>query len=978
MASQTPRHIRASKLAGRRRELGVLHDALAEARTGRGRAVFILGEPGIGKSRLARAAMAGASASGMLTLRGRSSEIGTAAPLRPLTEALLGLARTSGIVPDDLGPYRTVLGQLIPDWRGEGQAEPGSPVVLAEGVVRLLSIASPARGSLLVLEDLHDDDLDTLAVAEYMTDTLADQPAVVLCTLRFGADQARCLVERAERLDHVTRIDLRGLERPELAGLIADCLRGDPAAVKPSLVEEIGRHSGGNPSVIEELLRDWANDGTLVHGPQGWGLADAPPAGVPSALVRHIAVRTDRLGRRSQELLRSSAVLGDRFPLRLLGRMAGLDDAALAEFGSTAVAAHLIEADGDAPGWYAFAHPLTGPALRSQIGPRDQAGRAAHAADAIEQEYPGLPGDWCGQAARLRILAGQGQAAHELLVTAADRARRHGDPNAAASLLERAYELAVTESSAPEVQATTLAPLLTALAEAGRSDRAFELAEGVAELASAGLSPVRQAALHVALAGVAKIAGTWAKGQAHLRTARGLLGRHAQGEDLAPVDAMAAHLALGSGRADRLQVAESLARRALAAAERHRLPSIACDAWNVLGTVLASRDLDRAQACFKRVVTLAEQHRLPATRVEALVRLGVGDWLAEGSTKALGRARDEAAGVGAGLAIGAVDAVLVLDAALRSEFDRAEDLGESVWRGVSRTGPAELGCQVLVARAIAAAHRGRRQEMENLLAGPQCLDEGGRRELPLASGLARAFCALLEDDADGARSALDAAGAAAAENLTTHYLSGRYGLSLLLDVLSGERDGSGYREIADSAPARLRWNRHFVALARAVLQGREGMRAEAARAMGEAAEAGRIYPMAKNLGLRLIAIEAYDHGWGEPAAWLRQAEDHFFHAGLPAMAGTCRALQRRTGTPVRQRRLGTERVPQRLRNARVTAREYEVLELVANLCTNRDIAAKLCLSPRTVERHIANLLTKTGRSNRVELRDYYLEYGVDS
>lgn len=78
----------------------------------------------------------------------------------------------------------------------------------------------------------------------------------------------------------------------------------------------------------------------------------------------------------------------------------------------------------------------------------------------------------------------------------------------------------------------------------------------------------------------------------------------------------------------------------------------------------------------------------------------------------------------------------------------------------------------------------------------------------------------------------------------------------------------------------------------------------------------------------------------------------------------CRDTLRDLGEPVRQRRAGSQDVPGSLWNLGITVREYEVLLEVAKHRTNREIAARLHLSHRTVERHIANLLMKTGAENR--------------
>jgi AAA ATPase domain len=108
---------RAPALVGRATEIEEIERALQDAGRSSGSAVFVTGEPGIGKTRLAAEAVGRALDAGLVVLRGRGSTTGPAVPFRALTEALLSLARTGGHeLVERLGPYRSVLGRLIPDW----------------------------------------------------------------------------------------------------------------------------------------------------------------------------------------------------------------------------------------------------------------------------------------------------------------------------------------------------------------------------------------------------------------------------------------------------------------------------------------------------------------------------------------------------------------------------------------------------------------------------------------------------------------------------------------------------------------------------------------------------------------------------------------------------------------------------------------------------------------------------------------------
>ena len=118
--------------------------------------------------------------------------------------------------------------------------------------------------------------------------------------------------------------------------------------------------------------------------------------------------------------------------------------------------------------------------------------------------------------------------------------------------------------------------------------------------------------------------------------------------------------------------------------------------------------------------------------------------------------------------------------------------------------------------------------------------------------------------------------------------------------------------------------------------------------------------------LRIRVLEcALRDGWGDPVPELRADLAVHEAAGATAQARTCRDLLRGAGATVG--RGGPGRVPPSLRALGVTAREFDVLTLVATGLTNAEVARRLVVSPRTVDTHVANLLAKTGAVGRREL-----------
>jgi DNA-binding CsgD family transcriptional regulator len=151
-----------------------------------------------------------------------------------------------------------------------------------------------------------------------------------------------------------------------------------------------------------------------------------------------------------------------------------------------------------------------------------------------------------------------------------------------------------------------------------------------------------------------------------------------------------------------------------------------------------------------------------------------------------------------------------------------------------------------------------------------------------------------------------------------------------------------------------------------VLAGRAGDKAMAEARFAAGVSVLDAAPWYRNLGRRLVAEAAIADGWGTPALWLREALEFFEEFELEELARACRSLLRRAGAPV-PRRPADQDVPSDLARLGVTRREADVLTLVADGLSNKDIASRLYLSTRTVEKHIEHLMLKTNTANRAQL-----------
>jgi DNA-binding CsgD family transcriptional regulator len=399
---------------------------------------------------------------------------------------------------------------------------------------------------------------------------------------------------------------------------------------------------------------------------------------------------------------------------------------------------------------------------------------------------------------------------------------------------------------------------------------------------------------------------------------------------------------------------------------------VACEALEVLARCGRQGDFSTAYGYVQRALSIAESNGLSIWRIRALVELGVLEKYRSCDPGRLLAARRAALDTGAVVTLAWIDLHLAnvyihtgdLDEATAC-VDRAADLARQL-----RLRELEL-LSTGVTAGIAAA-RGRRDLMEEALAR---LHDSGGSALGYGAevwGHARGMCALLEEDHE--RAFADFADAAVADRTMPAIRgSGFQGPYLLLRTVHGRSGWAAHDEMVASPVGRLSLHLPYLAWTRAVLHGRDGRPDEAAKEAQEAVRLAENLPVPRYLGARLAAECALADGWGEPLEWLREAEDHFHRAELPRVAAACRALLRRAGANPGQRRHGHDTIPAPLRRDGVTVREYEVLRLIADRLGNVEIAERLFLSPRTVERHVASLRLRTGQPDRASLIAYARE-----
>jgi DNA-binding CsgD family transcriptional regulator len=912
-------------MVGRELELGVLERSWRSA----GQLLVVRGAAGIGKSRLVREFTSQARASGGLVLSGRCSPTAVDVPLRPLREALLAADR-SGLRPSEvLRPFLPALGAVVPDWPGptDTAADRGT-IVLAEGLLRLMALWSAATRSatVLVIEDLHWSDPETLQVVEYLADNLAGQPALVIVTIRRGeAGAGADLISTLEARRAVVSIDLDPLDRSDSVAMLRECLGVD--VFPADLLDKVVERSEGIPFFLEELL--------------ACALADPYAGTVPESIGAALESRLASLPDVAVQLIRYAAVLGRQFDWHVVAASLRCTPEEAIDALRQAISAQLVDAGGGA---YRFRHALTVEIIEGSLLPEERHRISAALSETLERLHPDLEGELCQLAASLAERAGEKAHAAELWLKAARRALGAGS-------LDSAEALALRARFERPVEADRL--LLSTWALAGQPLRALEVGE---RILATGDDPAIQAEVLFDLVDAMIDAGRWGDAERHLASLSGAsspshVARRAIGQSevaLARKDAPAAM---------------AFARTALAEAQAAGRADLTCRALWLIGRVERGRDTAAASAAFQEAYDYANRHGLATYRVRSLLELGTIEMFETLGARRLEEARQEALAVGALSTAAMIDLHLAGTFSVRGQTAMALEAAARCEEVSRRLSLSSLPMS-LAMRAVAHGIAGNRTGMTDAVAAIHETEGDRETALMMAQANGVALYHLGEghlpeaiDAMDAAMEALRAAGGGAYD------FPGRWAL------LRTVADGGGAASRAECRTLEFDTALSAATLwaADAVAAGREGGDAESIYASADQA-LGRLEDgFLLSLTRLLVAPCAHGDGWGKPAEWLRESLATFEELSLANFAGRCRLALRAIGEAApRRAHSGHVKVPGPLAAQGVTAREAEVMAHLVAGCSNRDIAERLHLSVRTVEKHVERLIMKTG-SSRPEL-----------
>lgn len=852
-------------LVGRVGELDTLAHAVAALGDGSGGMLALVGPAGVGKSRLAREAVRLARDAGVLVLTGRAVALGTPTPYRPLAEALAPVARERPVVGLDA---------LAQGSSPESPESPVSPVHVAESVLRALP--GPQAPVLLLQEDLHWADEETLAALEYLADAAESLPLLVVVTARDeeGETSRRWLRSLAAR-GAARPVPLGPLDLAETRRLASLAL-GEPAS--ESLARLLVERADGLPLFVEELIGALRSAGALAGSAEGVDVTAVAGTVLPATIGDAVAARLDALSEEDRTVLEAAALLGRFFEH---ARVAGIGGARTDPALRAAMAVALVEEDPDRPGQLRYRHALLRDGVLAAAYPPRRAALAGRLLEALLEDDP--RGEDLAVAVELAARAGQSTAAARLALRHAYEALNRWALSSSERSLAQARHHAGDD---PELLVDIDVLQMRVSSIAGR----FDVAERVARALLTRTEATDRDDVRL---------------DAHLRLAHTLLDDERWEEASDHLDAASALLPAG----DHCSVVR----------------------WEVDAAVAAryaGRSAEAREGSV-RAAALGRPHDDTLDLVCAALLNEARAWLPDVATA---RAR--------------------LDEGLR--FADAHDLW--LWRGRLLT---ELA-------VLAADDLGGDEELHE---AEERAHEAGAVELMVRSWLLQARLAVLRGQLDDADALLERATGTGALMAPMARLADE-----VRDALDAVRHGRGdsalaalARDDVAAATGAVRPGGHWFSVVDDLVASDPGPGAVGeARALlpDVSAAVTRLQssPLLAALATRVWA----EHG--DPAVpTVSSAIEILERFGLDRPAEACRSLLRRQGVPLPRRTAAQDGVPDQLRAAGVTLREYDVLQLLATGATNREIAERLYLSPRTVEKHVERLLLKAGASNRTAL-----------
>ncbi len=395
---------------GRREEMGQMKTALDGALSGRCALLMLVGEPGIGKTRLAQEFGVYAGLRGAQVITGHCYEGDVGVPYLPFVEAFREYTRgrPDDTVRGELGQGAPEVATLVSEIRQRFPDIPQSPPLegdaerhrLFQSVTEFLRNAAAANPIVLVLDDLHWADKPSLLLLQYLVRGLRSDRVLILGAYRdVELERTHPLAEvlstlRREPVYH--RVLLRGLPVDDIVALLGAVSEQETdeqtEAGRRLLAAALSRETEGNPFFVREVLSHLVEEGRLFRDENGrWtagGITDISELGIPEGVREVIGRRLSRLSDECNRILTVVSTITGGFTWDVLKAVSDVHEAKLLDLLDEALGAQLLqERKGDQAGIYDFTHALIRQTLYDELSTPRRVLMHRQIGEALERLY---------------------------------------------------------------------------------------------------------------------------------------------------------------------------------------------------------------------------------------------------------------------------------------------------------------------------------------------------------------------------------------------------------------------------------------------------------------------------------------------------------------------------------------------------------------------------------------------------------------
>jgi DNA-binding CsgD family transcriptional regulator len=388
-------------LVGRSAELAVLSRIIDEAAKGAGRSVFVVGEGGIGKTRLAAAAAERATKSGWIVATGRAYPVETGVPYALFSDALLPIVQK--LEPSTLSVLTrggaADLGYLFPNLgtppdreRALSGADPSEVKArLLWNFTQFLGRLTSRQPLLIVLENLQWADASSLELLHFVARQIEGQKIVLLGTYNESERDSNAFLRSTEQsllsIGALTIQKLAPLERAEVQDFVQQMFGVDKTSTRhfSTMLYDSTR---GNPFFVEATLKSLVDSGALTQKDGRWTGWEMETLHVPSTIRDVLKARVGRLSPNARALANLAAVIGTRAPYDTLAKVSGLSESEIIAGLDELLAQRVLQETGSVDSiHYDFTHPLLQQVIYTELG--QARARLLHAtiAEALESLY---------------------------------------------------------------------------------------------------------------------------------------------------------------------------------------------------------------------------------------------------------------------------------------------------------------------------------------------------------------------------------------------------------------------------------------------------------------------------------------------------------------------------------------------------------------------------------------------------------------